>query len=84
MSAPPPPIIHEYGTLPDAGAFLTCCSQVLFINNLQFITLGHGIVSDPVLAHAFFGTQAVVRAVAGRESVAGVVVIPNGFRRWFE
>lgn len=83
MSAPLP-IIHKYGNFRNADAFLTCCSQVLFINNLQFITLGHGIVSDPVLAHAFFGTQAVVRAVAGRESVAGVVVVPNGFRRWFE
>ena len=83
MSAPLP-VIHEYGNFHNADAFLTCCSQVLFINNLQFITLGHGIVSNPVLAHAFFGTQAVVRAVADRESVAGVVVIPNGFRRWFE
>jgi hypothetical protein len=83
MSAPLP-VIHEYGNFHNADAFLTCCSQVLFINNLQFITLGHGIVSNPVLAHAFFGTQAVVHAVAGRESVAGVVVIPNGFRRWFE
>jgi hypothetical protein len=31
--------------------------HVLVINDLEFITLGHGIVSHPVLAHSFFGTQ---------------------------
>ena len=56
--------------------------QVLFINDQQFITLGHGIQSDPVLAHAFFGSQAVVTAVASRDTVSGVVVITNGFRRF--
>jgi len=31
--------------------------HVIVINDLQFITLGHGIDSHPVLSHAFFGTQ---------------------------
>jgi len=55
--------------------------HVVSINGCDFITLGHGIAGHPVLSHAFFGTQAVVRAVSARPSASGVVVIPNGFRR---
>jgi hypothetical protein len=31
--------------------------HIIIINDLKFITLGHGNVSHPVLAHAFFGTK---------------------------
>ena len=31
--------------------------HVISMNGLEFITLGHGNDSHPVLAHAFFGTQ---------------------------
>jgi hypothetical protein len=33
--------------------------HVVCINGLPFITLGHGS-TDPVLAHAFFGTQVLL------------------------
>jgi len=54
--------------------------HVITINSLQFITLGHGNDTHPVLAHTFFGTQAVVHAVRQRDSGRGVVGV-NGFRR---
>ena len=55
--------------------------HVICINGLDFITLGHGIISHPVLSHAFFGTQAVVRALRSKQTSSGVVVITNGFCR---
>jgi hypothetical protein len=49
--------------------------HVIVINGLRFITLSHGIDSHPVLAHAFFGTQAVVRAMIQRDNGQGLVTV---------
>ena len=31
--------------------------HIVVINDVEFITLGHGMVGNPVLEHALFGTQ---------------------------
>lgn len=42
-------------------SFVLDSSHVLFINGMQCVTLGHGVVSDAVASHPYFGSAQVIK-----------------------
>lgn len=62
-------------------SFVVENSQYMKIEGQYGITLGHGIIDDPVASHSFWGTQSVIKCLQQKEGwKEGVVEISESVR----
>ena len=62
--------------------------STIIINNIECITLGHGIINDAIASHDFFGTEKVINCLKSCKNWStGLITFNSGldlFKRDFD